>query len=112
PATGTCSRSADGPAVHQRENGDVAERVDRVANSAPHADAAALAGHGPSLALRRRPAFKARARQRRRQPASSLVFVQVARLELHKVDLASLSHSVEMPGAEDCALAKVRPEVV
>jgi len=38
--------------------------------------------------------------------------VQVARLELHKVDLASLSHSVEMPGAEDCALAKVRPEVV
>jgi len=28
------------------------------------------------------------------------------------VDLASLSHSVEMPGAEDRALAKVRPEVV
>jgi hypothetical protein len=28
------------------------------------------------------------------------------------MDLATLSHSVEMPGAEDCALAEVRPEVV
>ena len=111
-AAGNLLTLCDGLAVHQSEDGDVAEGVDRIDQIGPHADKPALMGHDPSLALQRRPGFQAGARQSRRQPASRLVFMQVARLELDEMNLACLPHAVEMPRPEDSPLAKIRPKVV
>jgi hypothetical protein len=65
-----------------------------------------------SLALDGRLRLEAGSRQGGCQPSRSLVLMEVAWLQLDKVDLARLPDALEVPASKHCPFAQIRAEVV
>ena len=102
----------DSLSVHQREDRDVAEGVDGVYQFDLYAHEPAVGGRQASLALHRGLGLEPRSREGRGQPKRGGVLVEVARVQLHHVNIARLLDAGEVQRGEDCALAQVGTQVV
>src|SRR5207245_6269717 len=103
---------SDSLAVHQREDRDVAQGVDRIDELAPHADQTASARHEPSLALDRRRGLQVGSGERRSQTSRCGVLMEVAWLELDEVNLAAATDAFQVRLRQPRPLPEVRSGVV
>ena len=99
-------------AVHEGEDGDVAERVDGVDQVRTHPQESAVRRDQTGLALNEGPGFEPWACNRGGQALCRSVFVDIALFQLHDVNGSRLPDLLEMFAAQYRALAQPRAEVM
>ena len=98
--------------VHQREQGHVPERIDRIDQVCAHSHQPAPLRDQPRLALHWGLRLQVGGRQRCGQPPGRQILVQVAGFELDNMNFAEGPHSVEVAARKGSAFAEVGAQVV